>query len=131
MSLKELIKYVVIGVLTTLVNFMVYFGIRPVLSYQVAIIVAWIVSVLFAFITNKYIVFESKSFDKKLVFKELFLFSGARIVSLVLELVTMYLMLSILQTNELSAKLVSQVLILVTNFVLSKWIFKSNKKDNS
>jgi putative flippase GtrA len=77
---KELITYVVFGALTTLVNFVAFYIFTGILGeklYLVTNAIAWVISVVFAYITNKLFVFESKSWNLKLVLKESVEFTGA------------------------------------------------------
>ena len=67
---KETISYVVFGVLTTVINIVVFNLCEYIMDYKVANVIAWIAAVAFAFVTNKLYVFESKSWEIKLVGKE-------------------------------------------------------------
>ena len=79
---KEIFNYLVFGVLTTLVNYVSYFGATRWLkiNYIVANIIAWFISVVFAYVTNKFWVFEDKSLEIKKLVKEVFMFFAARVV---------------------------------------------------
>ena len=85
---KELITYVIFGVLTTLVNFFAFWIFTKIFGedlYLVNNAIAWVVGVVFAYVTNKLFVFESKSWDLKLIVKEITGFLGARIFSFLVE----------------------------------------------
>lgn len=127
---KEIIFYLVFGVLTTLVNIITYsiatewFSI----NYQVSNIISWIVSVTFAFITNKLFVFESKKIEKTTLIREGISFYGFRVISLGMDMLVMYIMVSILTMNDLFAKIISNVIVIVVNYVFSKlFVFKKNQ----
>ena len=122
----EAVRYVIIGGMTTGVNFVSYFICRDLLDIKMntAIFIAWLLSVLFAFFTNKYIVFNSEGGAKEGFLKEILLFFGARISSLGIEYVLMFLLVSQLNVFELGAKIITQFGILVANYFFSKWIFK-------
>ena len=123
---REVLLYLLFGGLTTLVNIVMFFILRK-LSIEIYIsnIVAWIISVLFAFITNKLFVFESKDKNAKENVREVVSFFGFRLLSLFFDMLSMYLLLQLLNTNELLAKIVSNVIVIVLNYVFSKvFIFK-------
>lgn len=143
---KELILYLVFGGLTTLVNFVVFYLLNVVTGeeyYLVNNIVAWFASVIFAYITNKLWVFESKSLAVKTVVKELAEFFSARIFSFAVEEGGLWLFVDKLgfdnfsfsvfgfeATGKLIAKLVLAVIVVILNYFFSKFIiFKKNKKE--
>lgn len=127
---KGMILYLVFGALATAVNIGAY-----ALCYQVigipnvpSVIIAWVVAVILAFFTNKLWVFESKSFDAKTLKHEIPTFFGARFLTLLLDTVIMYVAVDVLHWNATVWKLISNVLVIILNYVASKWvIFK--KKD--
>ena len=142
---KELILYVLFGGLTTLVNFVVFYLLNIATGeeyYLVNNVIAWFAAVIFAYITNKLWVFESKSLAVKTVFKELAEFFSARIFSLGVEEGGLWLFVDKLGfdsfsfslfgfevTGKLIAKLVLAVIVVILNYFFSKFIiFKKNKK---
>ena len=129
---KEIINYLIFGVLTTVISLIVYYGltftiINPdnALMLQVANIISWIAGVLFAYFTNRKYVFESKNTNKV---KEFISFVGARITTLLLDMAIMGIGVTILHGNDKIMKLISQVLVIVGNYVLSK-VFVFGKKE--
>lgn len=128
---KEVINYLVFGGLSTVVNFASYYiaakliGIDEVVSSGIS----WFCAVLFAYITNKLFVFESKAEGKKGILKEMTSFFLARIVSGILcDVGTFALMVRVLQINDIVSKLVTQVMVIIVNYVFSKFfIFKKKK----
>ena len=118
---KELIAYIFFGVLTTAVNIITYFLFVDVfaVNYLISNIVAWFVSVLFAYITNRIWVFESKDDN---IIKEIVLFYGGRVFSGAVDTGLMYLFIDILSTGNAFAKIVVQVIVIVLNYVFSKFI---------
>ena len=92
---------------------------------QVANIISWIAGVLFAYFTNRKYVFESKNTNKV---KEFISFVGARITTLLLDMVIMGIGVTILHGNDKIMKLISQVLVIVGNYILSK-VFVFRKKE--
>ena len=125
---KEIIKYLIFGILTTLVNILCFY-ILDKLNIDIYInnTISWIVSVIFAFITNKLYVFESKSLDIKIIFKEGTSFLGARIFSYFVDMGTIYLLFDGLKINKLISKIVSNIIVIIINYIFSKFIFKKKE----
>ncbi|MBR4767031.1 MAG: GtrA family protein, partial [Clostridia bacterium] len=91
--------------------------------------IAWVAGVLFAFFTNKLFVFESKSWAPSVAAKEFTGFVGARTFSLFVELLCMFLFVTIMNLNELLSKIFVGVIVVVLNYVFSKLlIFRKNKE---
>ncbi len=141
---KQAILYLIFGFLTTVVNFTVYFLCKAVgIGYEVSTVIAWICSVLFAFVTNKIFVFESKDSQKKTVAKEITMFFAGRIFSLLLELAIMKFGMDVIRADrwtlsafgktlpagEFTTKLIAGIVVLTTNFIISKFIIFKKKKD--
>lgn len=122
MSLKkELILYLIFGILTTIVNIVVYLIFAKFLNidYIISNIFAWFFSVLFAYVTNRIWVFERKSNN---IIKEATLFYGGRVFSGVLDTGLMYLFIDILFINDFISKIIIQVIVVIVNYVFSKFI---------
>lgn len=121
---KSLIMYGIFGVLTTLVNIVSYHILYNNLqvSNVISTCIAWILSVLFAFITNKLFVFESKSFEMKLLLKEISSFFTCRFLTGLLDVGIMYVAVDVMSLNALFWKILSNVLVIIINYVLSKLI---------
>ena len=124
---KFIILYGIFGILTTIINIVTYalcyemFNISNVVSN----IIAWILSVLFAFITNKIWVFESKSFDFKIFIKELWNFIVCRLATGALDLGIMYVGVDLLKGPALILKIASNIIVIILNYVMSKlFVFK-------
>ncbi len=130
---KELIRYLIVGVLTTIVSLGTYYicvetFLDPsvAVQLQLANIISWIAAVTFAYVTNRLYVFESKNSN---IAKEMFLFFVARIGSLVLDMGIMFAMVTVMGLNDKAAKLVVQVVVTVANYILSKLIvFRKNDR---
>ena len=120
------VMYLVFGVLTTLVDWVAYRVLRlSGLGYMFSNVAAWGAAVVFAFVTNKFMVFNSKSVDRLIIIKEFISFVGARVFSLLLQLVGIELMIDYANINEYIAKAVMTVVVVVCNYVFSKlFIFK-------
>ncbi|WP_298501402.1 GtrA family protein [uncultured Methanobrevibacter sp.] len=118
---REIFWYVVFGILTTLVNIVVYFVFAHVLgvNYLISNVVAWFLSVLLAYVTNRRWVFESKSSN---ILKECGLFFGGRLFSGVVDTGLMWLFIDVLTLNDGISKIVIQVIVVVLNYVISKLV---------
>lgn len=126
---KSFISYAVFGVLTTLVNMAVYAFLYNLLKMPnvVSTILAWFMAVLFAFITNKLWVFDSKSFDFKILRHEIPTFFGCRILTGVLDVAIMYFAVDVFAWNATLWKLISNVLVIIINYVASKLLIFRKK----
>lgn len=124
---KEIVLYVFFGGLTTLVNFVVYLGLKNLLGVPMVAsnITAWAVSVLFAYITNKLFVFESRDMTPRAITRELISFVAARIFSGVVDTGMLVVLVDFFHMNDVIVKIMAQVVVIVLNYVFSKiWIFK-------
>ena len=121
---KELILYVFFGGCTTLIKIISYFACRELMHLPVvpADVLAWLVSVIFAYVTNKLFVFESKSWRLILVLKEGAAFLAARVFSLGVDVAMLYVTVTVLGWWELPMKVLANVVVIVINYIFSKWI---------
>lgn len=127
---KEIILYVVFGVLTTLVNFLSYLIFIKLFSadYKVGTTVAWFLSVLFAFGTNKVFVFQSRQTSIVVISREFGSFLFSRVLSYGLDIMTMILLVSLIGINDVGAKLIANILVIIFNYMASKFfVFKSRR----
>lgn len=141
---KEIIMYLVFGVLTTVVSWGSYavfeisletFITDTILLSSVANVLSWIAAVLFAFITNKLWVFESRSFKGTLLLKELGAFVASRLITGAIEWFGVPLLMlaglnqSILGIEGMLAKVLISVIVVILNYILSKLlVFRKKKK---
>ena len=153
---REIVTYIIFGVLTTAVNLVTFYITKQIFisigwdgvfnamlgsagwekalallgsgtDYLDATVIAWTVAVIFAFVTNKLIVFESKSCKPAVAGKEFVGFIGARLFSLLVELLCMFIMVTLLHWNEFVAKVIVQIIVVILNYVFSKLIIFKNK----
>lgn len=130
---KEIINYLIIGVLTTLVSLIVYYVcvftfLNPnnSIQLQVANVLSWIAGVTFAYFTNRKYVFESQNKNK---LQEATKFVSSRITTLLLDMLIMWIGVSLLGFDDKIIKIISQVLVIVGNYILSKlFVFKEADK---
>ena len=129
---KELFDYLVVGVLTTIISLAVYYACiwtfadpNNAVLLQVANVLSWIISVTFAYVMSRLFVFHSKNTN---VIKEITQFFLSRMATLLMDMGIMFLLVTIMKQNANIAKLISQVVVIVMNYVLSKlFVFKKNK----
>ena len=116
------ISYLIFGVLTTAVNYIVYLPCYNVLglSGSLSNTIAWVGAVAFAYLTNKPFVFRSHDWSAKTVIPELTAFVGCRIGSGLLETAIIFLTVDVLSWNGNVMKLATSVLVVVLNYVSSK-----------
>lgn len=140
----EVVRYIIFGLLTTAVNFIVYFTVTAVFgdhTYLAANVAAWVVAVAFAYVTNKLFVFDSKSWDKSVVVRELGAFVSARVFSLLVEEAGLYVMIGIWRFDRFVidlavmqigggtiVKLFMQFVVIVMNYVFSKLVIFRKKQ---
>lgn len=121
---KESIMYIVFGVLTVLINIISYIALTRIfeINYMTSNALAWIIAVLFAYITNKFFVFESNSVNLAFLIKEFSAFVSCRLFSGLMEMVLMYVMIDMMCINDFLVKVFTNVLVVVLNYILSKLI---------
>ena len=124
---KMLILYLIFGGLTTLLNIGTYLFFYHLVKIGnvPSNIIAWIAGVIFAFITNKIYVFESKS---KSIFYEITTFLACRLGTGLIDLGIMFVTVDILIWNATLMKIISNVIVIILNFVFSKLIVFKKKK---
>jgi putative flippase GtrA len=124
--------YLIFGVLTTLVNIGTYTISTRVFHIDVysSNIIAWLVSILFAYLTNRKYVFNSKAKSIKEISKEIFSFYICRVATFLVDMMIMYLMIDIMEIDDLISKIVVNVVVVVLNYIFSKLIiFRKNTKE--
>lgn len=132
---EEIINYLIIGVLTTIVNLVVKYALlftilnaSNSMQLQIAVIISWVIACIFAYITNRKIVFKSKS---NKILKEFISFVFARIFTLLLEMLIMFIFVTSFKLNSdlwvIIWSIVAQVVVIVVNYILSKLVIFKNK----
>lgn len=141
---KELITYFVFGVLTTVVNYASFWAFLKLFGEKLYLLnnaLAWIIAVIFAYVTNKLFVFESNSWKWKVISKEIPEFLGARLFSLLVEEGGLLLFIEVFKldrfsfnlfsfeiTGQLIIKLMLSVIVVILNYFFSKFIIFKKKK---
>lgn len=129
---REIINYVIVGGLSTVVSMALFYGStwtfldgNDAFELQVANVLSWVGAVVFAYVTNRIFVFESKNPN---ILKEMATFISSRVLTLLLDMGTMWLLSTILNINYNFSKIVAMVLVTVGNYVISKvFVFKKEK----
>lgn len=126
---EDVILYLFFGGCTFLVCMISYYICATPLgmNYMVANIISWVIAVLFAYVTNRIFVFKSKVKGLAEILKELWMFVACRISTGVMEIVIMFVGVSLLHFNDLIIKGIAQVLVILSNYVLSKLIIFRKK----
>lgn len=130
---EEIVNYLIVGVLTTVVSLVVYYGSvltfldpKNALQLQIANVLSWICAVAFAYITNRKFVFKSQNTNK---LSEAFRFVASRVTTLLMDMAVMYILVTLLHGNDKAAKLVSQVVVMAGNYIFSKLFVFQKKND--
>ncbi len=132
---NEIINYLIVGVLTTIVSLVTKWGLlftvldaSIALELQIAVIISWVLAVIFAYITNRIFVFKSKN---KNIIKEIISFFSSRLITLGMEMIIMWFFATLLKLNSdtwvLIWTLVVQVIVTVANYIFSKLLVFKNK----
>ena len=118
---KEIIMYLVCVVLTTVVNIVVYYIFSNLLhmNYLFSNAMAWFLSVLFAYVTNRKYVFDSKNNQ---IIKEAISFFGSRLATGIMDMVLMWFLVNFNIVNDVVAKVVVNVIVVILNYILSKLV---------
>lgn len=151
---KEIITYIFFGVLTTVVNLLTFYIFKKIFisigwdgifnsiipegsslqklfvggtDYLDANFIAWVVGVIFAFVTNKLWVFDSKSWKPSVAGKEFTGFMGARIFSFAIETIAMFTLVTLLSVNDFIAKIIVGMVVIIINYIFSKLIIFKKK----
>lgn len=121
---SEIISYGFWGIMTTILNYIVYFSFTKILhtNYIFANTSAWVLAVAFAFITNKLFVFHSKTWSGSVALRELWQFISARLFSLVVETIILYIFVDSFGFRDDIMKLFTNIIVIIINYVLSKLI---------
>ena len=132
---QEIINYLIVGVLTTVVSIITYFIFSLILDIEnnilfiLANVLSWICAVIFAYVTNKKFVFNTTTSNKKEEIKVFSMFVSSRITTLLIELAFMFITVKVILINDKIAKVIAQFIVIVLNYVLSK-LFVFKKKNN-
>lgn len=127
---REMISYLFFGVATTAVNFAVYALMTDLLSISEtpSNVTAWFAAVIFAFVTNKLFVFESKSLSPARLVREFGAFFAARVFSGIIENGGFWICVDLLEINDWVVKIALSVIVVITNYITGKFIVFRKKR---
>ena len=127
----EFIAYLVVGVLTTAVNYVVFLicsGLLGIPSKAVCNIIAFVIAVTFAYIANKIFVFDSPSWKLSVVWKEFVAFVGTRVLSGAIETLIIWITCDVLGWNEILMKVLTSIFVIIVNYFTSRFSFRTAGK---
>lgn len=126
----EAVRYLFIGGCTTAVNFIVFAFFRNILNLDLNLsnFIAILSAIIFAFFTNKKIVFRANDNSLKQTMNEFVKFISGRIVTMVIEIVGVWFLAEIVLLNEYVSKIIIQIIVLISNYVISKFFVFKNKE---
>ena len=129
---REIIVYVIVGGVTTVINMVIHFGLVYLtkLDELVIVFIAWFFAVIFAYIMNKLWVFQSKSFKKDVLVHEIVSFTGARVFSLGVEELIFLIFVTWLGMDQFIIKMAAAIIVIIMNYVFSKLVIFKNKDKN-
>lgn len=122
---KHLIAYLFFGVMTTVINIAAYYLFSRFVfvdSIVISNVLAWVLAVTFAYVSNRRYVFESEAHTRAQLLREVASFFASRVATLLVDVALMELLVNILAWNDMVAKLISNVVVVVLNYVLSKLV---------
>lgn len=121
---KSVIMYIIFGILTTVVNIVIYYICAHIINMNTMVSTgtAWVISVLFAYITNRKYVFESNNVGMEAILKEIISFFSCRLATGILDMAIMYIFVDILHFADLPIKVFSNIIVIVLNYIASKLI---------
>lgn len=121
---REVVTYLFFGVLTTVVNYLVYLPVYNLMGLSAALsnAIAWVVAVAFAYVTNKPFVFKSHDWSSRTVIPELTKFVSCRVASGAAETLILLMTVDILDWNGNLWKIITSVLVVVMNYFASKLV---------
>lgn len=123
---REVFLYVVFGVLTTLINIITYtFFVKLNMDYKIATTIAFVVSIIFAFFTNRKYVFIRKDEKQSQIFNEFIKFVTGRLLTYFLDLIGLIMLIQFLHFDEIISKCIISIIVIICNYVISKyWAFR-------
>lgn len=128
----EYILYIVFGILTTTINFITYFIFTKVIGFSTVIsnLIATAISIIFAYITNKLFVFNSKRNNLGELITELIKFVNARIFTGLLDTLFVFIGVDCIRVNDFVVKTISCIIVVILNYIISKVIIFNKQEDS-
>lgn len=125
----EFLLYLFFGVLVTVINILCFIVLTEKcnIPYMLSNLIAWIVAVAVAFVTNKIWVFRSPSWKRSIWFKECIQFVLARLATCIFDMVYMFVAVSLFDWNKTISKIIANVFVIIANYILSKFLIFKKK----
>lgn len=125
---QEVMRYLIFGGISTVINILVFMILKNLgISTFISNSLAWVISIVFAYFTNKLCVFYSETNKKNDLMKEIISFLGYRIFTLIIDEIFVIVTIDILNLNSLLMKIISNIIVIILNYVFSKFIIFSKK----
>lgn len=126
---RSFIAYAVFGVFTTVVNIVTYniCYVQMGMSNTISNVISWVLAVTFAYLTNKVWVFDSRSWEWSVLVKEVPAFISCRLATGIMDLVIMFVSVDVMKANGMIMKILSNVLVIILNYVFSKLVIFKKK----
>ncbi len=126
---KDIVPYAIFGILTTIINIVVYLFFAHILKKEVMLstLAAWFFSVLFAYVTNRKWVFHSGILTFSNIIREAVAFFICRLATGIADILIMFIFVNIFHFNDLFIKIISNIAVIILNYVASKWIIFNHK----
>lgn len=127
---RHFILYAIFGVLTTVVNIAAYWLCTRVIGLGTvpSTVIAWFLAVFFAYITNRRLVFESEAAGMREILIEILKFFAMRAATGIFDIVFMYVTVDVLHWNDVAMKFISNVIVIVLNYLASRLVVFKRKK---
>lgn len=127
---KKIINYIIFGIMTTAVNVVTFYILDKLkVEYKINTTISNFISIIFAYVTNKIFVFESKSWEIKFVSKEILKFFLSRLGTYFLDIFSMCIFVEVFLFSNMASKIFANILVIAANYILSKfYIFREAKK---
>ena len=126
---KDIVPYAIFGILTTIINIVVYLFFAHILKKEIMLstLAAWFFSVLFAYVTNRKWVFYSGILTFSNIIREAVAFFICRLATGMADILIMFVFVNIFHFNDLFIKIISNIAVIILNYVASKWIIFNHK----
>lgn len=127
---KDIVPYAVFGIFTTIINICFYWICAHPLSFPVmaSTVIAWIISVMFAYVTNRKWVFHSETIGGVAVIKEMISFFIARLATGIIDWLCMFIFVDIMSLNDVAVKTLANIIVIIINYVASKMLIFKHKE---
>lgn len=125
----DVIPYLFFGICTTVVNVVAYWICAHPLNLKTMLstVIAWILAVLFAYVTNRKWVFHSEAHEVRDICKEITSFFGCRLATGIVDWLSMYVFVELLRINDVAVKILANIVVIILNYATSKLIIFKKK----